>query len=64
MTNQPRTLLTVEQAAHQLSVSRTTMFRLLKERQVDSVRIGKARRIPAEEINTYIDRLASEQDAA
>ncbi|KAA5836013.1 helix-turn-helix domain-containing protein [Saccharopolyspora hirsuta] len=57
-------LLTVEAAARRLSVSRTTMFRLLKSGAVDSVRIGHARRVPAEAITAYVQRLAEEQQHA
>ncbi|WP_093267415.1 helix-turn-helix domain-containing protein [Saccharopolyspora shandongensis] len=57
-------LLTVEAAARRLSVSRTTMFRLLKSGAVASVRIGHARRVPAEAITAYVERLAAEQHAA
>ncbi|WP_093268804.1 excisionase family DNA-binding protein [Saccharopolyspora shandongensis] len=57
-------LLTVEAAARRLSVSRTTMFRLLKSGAVASVRIGHARRIPAEAVTAYVERLAAEQRAA
>ncbi|MCI2423958.1 helix-turn-helix domain-containing protein [Saccharopolyspora sp. K220] len=63
-TNQPRVLLTVEQAAHRLSLSRTTMFRLLKQGQITSIRIGKARRIPAEALDTYINHLTTQQQVA
>ncbi|PKW13917.1 helix-turn-helix domain-containing protein [Saccharopolyspora spinosa] len=61
---EPRELLTVEAAARRLSVSRTTMFRLLKSGDVASVRIGHARRVPAEAITAYVKRLAAEQHAA
>ncbi|CAL99815.1 helix-turn-helix domain-containing protein [Saccharopolyspora erythraea] len=53
-----RLLLTVEQAARRLSVGRTTMFKLIKSGDVDSVRIGHARRVPVEALTAYIDRLA------
>lgn len=62
--DQPRTLLTVESAAHRLSISRTTMFRLLKVGEIASIRIGYARRIPAEEIDAYVQRLTTQQKVA
>ncbi|GAA0509686.1 helix-turn-helix domain-containing protein [Saccharopolyspora thermophila] len=61
ITAQPRVLLTVEQAAERLSLSRTTMFRLIKTGEIASVRIGKARRIPAEALDAYVNRLVAEQ---
>jgi excisionase family DNA binding protein len=57
-------LLTVEEAARRLSVGRTTMYALLKDGQINSVRIGRLRRIPAAALTAYTDRLAAEQNAA
>jgi excisionase family DNA binding protein len=57
-------LLTVEEAAQRLSIGRTTMYALLKEGHINSVRIGRRRRIPAEALTAYTDRLAAEQNAA
>lgn len=59
-----RVLLTVEEAARRLSIGRTTMYALLKDGQINSVRIGRRRRIPAEALTAYTDRLAAEQNAA
>jgi excisionase family DNA binding protein len=58
------TLLTVEAAAQRLSIGRTTMYALLKNGQINSVRIGRLRRIPADALTAYTDRLAAEQNAA
>ncbi|PRW61675.1 helix-turn-helix domain-containing protein [Actinopolyspora mortivallis] len=63
-TNQPRTLLTVEQAAQRLAIGRTRMFQLLRTGEVASVRIGRARRIPTDALESYIDRLTAEQRTA
>ena len=57
-------LLTVEEAAQRLSIGRTTMYALLKAGQINSVRIGRLRRIPAEALTAYTDRLTAEQHAA
>jgi excisionase family DNA binding protein len=57
-------LLTVEEAAQRLSIGRTTMYALLKAGQINSVRIGRLRRIPAEALTAYTDRLTVEQHAA
>ena len=59
-----RTLLSVEAAAAQLSIGRTTMYALLKNGDVASVRIGRLRRVPAEALTTYTARLIAEQTAA
>ena len=59
-----RTLLSVEAAATQLSIGRTTMYALLKNGDVASVRIGRLRRIPTEALTAYTNRLIAEQTAA
>ena len=59
-----RTLLSVEAAAAQLSIGRTTMYALLKNGDVASIRIGRLRRVPAEALTTYTTRLIAEQNAA
>ncbi|WP_233223316.1 excisionase family DNA-binding protein [Amycolatopsis sp. CA-128772] len=56
----PREMLTVEQAADRLAVSRTTMFALIKDDVVPSVLIGRNRRVPADELTAYIERLIAE----
>ncbi|MGO1055383.1 excisionase family DNA-binding protein [Crossiella sp. CA198] len=53
----PRILLTVEQAAAQLSIGRTRMFALIKNRAVESVQIGRSRRVPLDALRTYTDQL-------
>lgn len=52
-------LLTPEAAAAMASVSRTTMFGLMKLGVVESVKIGRARRIPVEALRAYVDGLRS-----
>lgn len=50
-------LLRVEDAARQLGVGRTLMFRLLKTGDVESVFIGSLRLVPAECLDEYVARL-------
>jgi len=38
----------VEEAAHRLSIGRTTMYALLKARAIESIRVGRLRRVPAD----------------
>ncbi|MEY9913296.1 excisionase family DNA binding protein [Catenulispora sp. MAP12-49] len=59
--NQPRTMLTVEQAADAIGIGRTTMFALLKSGEVESVLIGRLRRVPVSAIDGYLGRLVAEQ---
>ncbi len=56
-----KVLLTVEEAAARLNLGRTSVFALIKNGQIASVRIGRARRIPAREVEAYAERLVAEQ---
>ena len=53
----PRLLLTVEEAAERLGIGRTLMYSLVASSQVESVRIGRLRRIPDDALQDFILRL-------
>ena len=55
-----RLLLSVEEAAELLGVSRTTVYDLLRTRALASVRIGRCRRIPLHALKEYIDHLPAQ----
>ncbi len=50
-------LLSVEQAAARLGLGRTVMFGLVKSGEIESVKIGRSRRIPADALVTYVKKL-------
>ncbi len=52
-------LLTAEEAAEVLGVSRTKVFELMHSRALRSVKIGGSRRIPAAALREYVQRLES-----
>ncbi|MGW0891775.1 helix-turn-helix domain-containing protein [Saccharopolyspora sp. NPDC002578] len=56
-----RVLLTVEEAAEQLGIGRTTTYALVRSGEIESVRIGRLRRIPKEAIDQYAARLIQDQ---
>lgn len=60
----PRVLLTVEAAAERLSIGRTMMYALVKTGDIESVCIGRLRRIPATALDSYARRLLSQQEVA
>jgi len=60
----PRVLLTVEEAARQLSIGRTTMYALIKAGHINTVRIGHLRRVPADALTAYVQQLTGYQAAA
>jgi len=54
-----RVLLTVEEVAERLGIGRTMVFRLVKEGEIESVRIGRLRRIHIDAVNAYAARLVA-----
>lgn len=57
-----RLLLTVEEAAKQLGIGRTPMYALVKDGAVESVHIGRLRRIPADALPRYLEQLRAALD--
>lgn len=55
----PRLVLTVEEAAERLGIGRTLMYALVKAGVVESICIGRLRRIPADALEAYVDGLRS-----
>lgn len=53
-------LLKVDEVAELLQVSRWTVYRLIKEREIVSVKVRKGRRVPADAVRTYIAGLIEE----
>ena len=56
----PTVLLTVEEAARQLRVGRTTMYALLRQGDIPSVRIGQLRRVRADSLREYVNQLTQQ----
>lgn len=59
-----RVLLTIEEAAERLGIGRTLMCKLIRTGDVESVVIGRLRRIHIDAVNDYADRLVAEQNVA
>jgi excisionase family DNA binding protein len=59
MTDTPPRLHTVEGLAEFLNISRTRAYALIGDGQIESVTIGRARRITQGAIDRYIERLES-----
>ncbi len=53
-------LLTVDEAAEVLAVSRWMVYRLIKERRVVSVLVGRCRRITSSSLAAYMHELIEE----
>lgn len=52
-----RLLLTPEEAAACIGIGRTRIFELIRTGHIDSVRIGRSRRVSREALVEYISRL-------
>ena len=52
-----RLLLSVEEAAQRLHIGRSTVYTLVAQNHLESVKIGKLRRIPAAALDDYVAAL-------
>ena len=50
-------LLTVEEAAERLRIGRTLMYRLVSTGAIETVTVGRLRRVPEECLAEYVTRL-------
>ena len=52
----PKLLLTIEEAAQVLSLSRSLLYDLLMSEQIISIKIGRVRRVPVSALAIYVER--------
>ncbi|MGI5529404.1 excisionase family DNA-binding protein [Streptomyces syringium] len=57
-------LLTVEEAARRLRIGRTTCFALIRTGELESIDVGRLRRVPADAPAAYVARRRAAQRAA
>ncbi|MEV7690132.1 excisionase family DNA-binding protein [Streptomyces bungoensis] len=57
-------LLTVEEAARRLRIGRTTCFRLVSSGRLESVTVGRLRRVPADALPVFVAKLRASELAA
>jgi len=50
-------LLTVEEAARRLRIGRTLVYQLISSGKLESVKVGRLRRVPAECLPAYVATL-------
>jgi len=53
-----------EEAAEALGLGRATVYELMRAGDLESVTIGRARRVPAAAIEAYVQRLRDQQSGA
>lgn len=61
-TGHRRLLLRPEEAAQVLGIGRSTLYELMAAGEVESVRIGKSRRIPIAALEDYVERLRANEE--
>ena len=57
-------IITPEEADRAISVSRSTLYEMLARREIESVSIGRSRRIPVAALRRWVEDQASQQNAA
>jgi excisionase family DNA binding protein len=53
-------LLTIEEAARALGLGRSSLYELVMKKQIPSVKIGRARRIPVTALEQFVAQLDDE----
>jgi len=56
-TTNDQLLVTPEEAARRLSVGRTTIYELMSSGELQSVNIGRSRRVPVSSLSSFVSRL-------
>ncbi|WP_024286703.1 helix-turn-helix domain-containing protein [Cellulomonas sp. KRMCY2] len=58
----PRLMLTVPEAARRLSIGRSYVYQLMLLGELETVLLGRLRRVPADCLVEYVERLRREQN--
>ena len=54
---------TIYEAASALRISRTKIYELLDSGEIESIHIGRGRKIPADALRAYINRLRRKEES-
>ena len=57
-------LYTVEEVADILHIGRSTVFNLIKENKLQSIKLGRSRRVPIDAMKAYVDELICESSVS
>ena len=63
-TDMEKLLLTPEEAAEVIGVSRSKVYDLMRTQELESVRIGGSRRVPTAAIEEFVSRLRNLRQSA
>ena len=64
MDSAPTLLLSPEEAAQLLGLSRSRVYELLRDAELPSIKIGRLRRIPRQAVHAYVAGLMRSDDSA
>lgn len=56
--------VTPEEAADYLNIGRTSFYKLMRSGEIESIKIGRLRRIRKSALDRYLDELAGEAEQA
>lgn len=59
-----KVLLRIDEAAGLLGVGRSFLYALVQRGEIASVKLGRARRIPRQELDAYVRRLQEAESVA
>lgn len=59
-----RLLLTVEEAADRIGICRSNMFKLIRQGDVKSVKVGRLRRVTPTALDDFVRQLSAPADSA
>ncbi|MEV6833596.1 excisionase family DNA-binding protein [Streptomyces sp. NPDC051133] len=62
MSEDTQLLLSPERAADRMDLGRSKIFELMATGELESVRIGRSRRIPLDALKAYVERLRADQN--
>ena len=57
-------LFSIEEVADILHIGRSTVFKLIKEGKIQSIKMGRSRRVPIDAMQNYVNDLISEASAS
>jgi excisionase family DNA binding protein len=57
-------LFSVEEVADILHIGRSTVFKLIKDGKIQSIKMGRSRRIPIDAMQDYVDDLIGESNSS
>lgn len=60
----PRLLLDVKEAAEMIGICRSSMYKLIRQGEIESVKVGRLRKVEPSAVRDYVRRLANKERAA